>query len=393
MKNIQFTINTTSIISLNFIIWGLISCLYSLQLSDLLNRVDIMKIYFIGLLVPFMFFVGYLISHIIINGTVNIKRKKVMFINLDKLLLRTKSLSFVFSFLVLFEFLYSGYVPLFSMINGSEISHFDFGISSLHGLIMSIGALLFTTWFFIYYLNKNKIALIWIIFILVLFALMVTRKMMVVSFIQALLLVYLLRTDNKIIFKFLLFSILGSIVFGIIGDIRTGREIFISLSQFTVEYPEWLPTGFGWIYIYVTTPIANFVSAMELDLPLTYDFTFLKGLLPSVIRSFFFEQQDGFLHNDWQISSAFNVSTGFIDIYLSFGIFGVMAFNFLLGFVFNLLIYKSKSIKFFLITVMYSNIILLLLFTNNFFNLNTVSQLLFAYLLFGFRVSSNGIRS
>lgn len=388
-NNIQFSVNTTTLISLNFIIWSGITFLYSLHLSDLLGKVDTLKVYFISMSIPFIFLFGFLIAHIVLDNEVNIKKKKLININVTKLISKTKTLSFIFIGLVTFEFVYSGYIPLISMIKGNAISHFNFGIHSLHGMVMSFGALLFTTWFFIFYITKNKTALFWVILILLLFALMVTRKMMVVSILQSTLLVFFLRSNNKVLYKIIFGGLLFPIIFGIIGDIRTGRELFLSLSHFTVAYPEWLPTGFGWTYIYITTPIANLVSAIDMTTNLTYDFTFLKGLLPSVIRVFFFEVDDNAFDNEWQISGAFNIATGFLGIYKSFGFTGIFIFNFILGFLYKVVLLKTNQLKYFLILVIFSSITILLLFSNNFFNLNTASQLIFAYLIFGLHFSSN----
>lgn len=62
---------------------------------------------------------------------------------------KKKRLIFLWCGLILFsffEFLYFGYVPMFSMISGKKISHFDFGIASLHGLLLA-GYLFFLLYF------------------------------------------------------------------------------------------------------------------------------------------------------------------------------------------------------------------------------------------------------
>ncbi|MAU37613.1 MAG: hypothetical protein CMD14_09660 [Flavobacteriales bacterium] len=382
MNNVSFRLNTTSLISLNFIVWGIVSFLYSLHFSDLLAKVDSSKVYLVGISVPIVFLFGFFIAHLFITQSFNIKTSKLLDVNLNNLKRRTLFLTIIFFGLSLFEFFYSGYIPLLSMLQGSNISHFEFGIGSLHGLVMSLGSLLFTSWFFVYYIKRNKSALFWMACILLFFALMVTRKMMVVALLQSVLLVFFLRKNNKVVFKFVFFGFLFLIIFGVIGDIRTGRELFLSLSNFNVKYPDWLPTGFGWIYIYITTPIANLVNAIEMNQALTYDFSFLQGLFPSIIRELFFVVDTNAFDNRWQVSEAFNVATGFISIYTSFGLIGCIIFNFILGVVYKILIAKTNTLKYFLILIIFSNLTLLLLFSNNFFNLNTVSQLFFAYILF-----------
>ena len=383
MKGMEFAVNTTSLLSLNFLAWWGCTLLYSLSLSYLLVEVDVTKVYIIGLSTPLVFLAGYIFAHMAFTKSTTIKTKKIIRIIPSKLTRQTMLLTSFFFALVLFEFIYSGYVPLISMISGVRISHFDFGLPGLHGMILSIGALLFTMWFFIYYISNNKRALAWALIILIVFALMVTRKMIVVSVLQAVLLAFFLRDNNKVVFKYAIVSLLVLIVFGVVGDIRTGRELFLSLANFTVKYPEWLPTGFGWVYIYMTTPILNLVSGIDTAGGITYDLSFMKGLLPSFLREFFFEVDNDAFDNDWQVSGAFNVATGFLGIYFSFGYLGVIIFNFVLGFIYKLIITKITDIKLFLVTIVFSALTLLMLFTNNFFNLNTVSQMIFIYVLFG----------
>ncbi|CAG9297713.1 O-antigen polymerase [Celerinatantimonas diazotrophica] len=385
MKYIYFTINTTSLLSLNFIVWGSVSILYAFHLSDLLGKVNGEDVYFAGLLIPLTFFIGYLSSLLMLNKTKKIKLRKNIVINIDKLQRKTKMLSFVFFISLILEIAYSGYIPLLSMVRGANLSQFTFGIHGLHGMLMSFGALLSLTWFLIFYVTKHKSALVWVFFIFLLFALVVTRKMIIVSFLQIVILMFFLRRNNKIVLKFIIYGFLLLLVFGFIGDIRTGRELFLSLSHFNVPYPNWLPTGFGWVYIYVTTPIANFINGISMIHTCSYDLSFLKGLLPSFIRMFFFKIDSNKFDNDWQISGAFNVATGFLGIYKSFGISGVIVFNFLLGWIYNMIICSAKNLNNLITVVVFSNITILLLFTNNFFNLNTVSQIVFAYMLFGFK--------
>jgi len=173
------------------------------------------------------------------------------------------------------------------------------------------------------------------------------------------------------------------LLFGWIGDIRTGRELFLELSYLNVEYPEWLPSGFGWVYIYVTTPIANLANAIEMNIAPSFTFDFLSGLFPSVIRGLFFNVNvDGF-SNEWQISSSFNVGTGFIQIFTSLGYLGVIAFTFILGFIYKIIILKTHNLHYFLILIIFAECSLFLIFGNNFQNLNTASQFIFAYIIYG----------
>lgn len=372
------------LLKLVLLIWIAVSLLYSMYLSDLLEHATKITVFSIGLSIPFFFFIGYFIAKLVFFK--RSKDNKLLRVNMNVFKMKVKKLSLFFVLIVFIEFAYERFIPLISMMRGGSLSHFDFGIPSLHGLLMSLGALLFTSWYFIYHIEKRRVSMIWMFSIITLFILLVTRKMMVICIFQTILLSLTLRTSNTVFFKYIFIALIILIIFGILGDIRTGRELFLSLSHFTIDYPEWLPTGFGWIYIYITTPLANLINAMQMDLPVSYDLDFIQGLFPSIIRNKFFTiTEDNFGHV-WQVSGAFNIGTGFMAIYLSLGYIGFFIFNVILGFTYRLIELFSFKIGFFLLLIVFSSCTLLLIFSNNFFNLNTASQMLFSYIFFGIQL-------
>ncbi|POP52213.1 hypothetical protein C0068_14535 [Zhongshania marina] len=302
---------------------------------------------------------------------------------------RLRWLTFLFVILALVEFLYAGYVPLLSMALGRSISHFAFGIPSLHGMVLSLGATLATGWFFVYLAGeRQKFKLAAVVMILIVFALFVSRKMIMVTIFQALLM--LLMFDRTVKTKLVVIGcgVIGVLLFGVIGDIRTGRNVIIGLSRLKVEYPEFLPTGLLWFYIYVTTPLANLVNAMQLSLPATYSFSFLGGLLPTdSIREFFFPgaNYSGELafDNYYQISDSFNVGTGFVKFYESFGAVGVFLSSSVFYGVTVFFLNFTRSVAGFLSFIVCFQCLSFLIFANNFLNLNTIFQIFFLYFIVG----------
>lgn len=371
------------LLSLVFVVWLSVSMLYILYLSDLLEHATLKDVLVTGLSIPLSFLLGYLCAKIALYRRSN--QYTVLKVNISLFKSRVIKLTLFFIIIVMIEFVYERYIPLISMISGANISHFAFGIPSLHGLLMSLGSLLFTSWFLIYHIEKKRIAIYWMFSILLLFILLVTRKMLVICIFQTILLSLTLRKNNKVFVKYFFIALIILLVFGILGDIRTGRELFLSLSHFTIDYPEWLPTGFGWIYIYLTTPLANLINAVQMHIPFTYNLDFMQGLFPSIIRNVFFEINEDKFGHIWQISGAFNIGTGFIGIYLSFGFLGIFIFNTLIGFLYRFIELLSFNIHYFFILIIFSSCTLLLVFSNNFFNLNTASQMLFSYLFFGYQ--------
>jgi len=376
MVKLNFSLSKRIIV----ISWLLTVGLVCLELSDLFAVIDFSNMFFIGVLIPLFMLVGFYLFSI----EFPVVNKNIVVIGLDLNLITRKLnlFSIIFFALVVGEFLLEGYVPIISMFQGQAISQFDFGVASLHGFLMSFGSMLFTGWFFVFHIKKDKKALFFMSLILIFFVLVVTRKMIAVSLIQAFLVAFLLRGNNKFILKTMVVFLVFVIVFGWIGDIRTGRELFLSLSHFKSEYPEWLPTGFAWVYIYITTPLVNLVNAFQISQDPTFDFSFLGGIFPSVVRGYLFELNNDPFGNYWQISGAFNVGTGFMPLYLSFGLLGVFFFSFGVGFMFAFIKYKLNNFTWFLIYIVVFQCSVLLIFNNNFFNLNTVSQVVFSFLFY-----------
>lgn len=377
------TLNIRYMTSIYAAIWIIVVIFVAMGISELTEVVDFSGVLLFGFGIPLTFILGYASASVLLPGGMRFRPKKILQVNVQTLESKTTLLSYIFICIASLEFVVEGYVPLILMAKGADISHFDFGIQSVHGFLMSLGALLFTCWFVIYNisLTSRKKCLFFMSIIICFFALSVTRKMIVVAFIQAAIVAYTMRKNNTIFIKVIIASLLCTFAFGAIGDIRISRELFLDLSRIP-NYPEWLPSGLGWVYIYITTPVLNLTNAYSLSPAPTFDFSFMLQWLPSFIRSIFiqYDQADSFL-NFWQISGAFNVGSGFMPIYLSFGIVGVFLFSYITGLIYKIISSKISNIAWFLVFTIYTECLYLLIFNNNFFNLNTASQMAFAFFL------------
>ncbi|MEN0617390.1 O-antigen polymerase [Klebsiella indica] len=370
-------------------IWLGVFFLYSMKLSELL----IFPISEIGstviiIIVPFLlgYFVFSLINRLAPKKKLNEQSYEIDFyFGAKKTLKKTRNLTFIFFTLVIIEIAIAGYIPLISMAMGHTVSQFTFGIPSLHGFVLAFGCLLAASNYYDYICFKNKRSLWLALLIIFIFVLLVTRKMIMVSFIQ-LGMIYLITTKVRIktIFLVIFSVLLIFILFGYIGDIRTGRQLFIQLAHPSFEYPEWLPSGFMWAYIYIVTPIINLTNAIHMGQTDT-NLNFLCSLLPKVARGALecaVTDEDAF-GRSYQISGAFNVGSGYIEIFLSQGLVGMSVFSFIHGlissYVFNRVKKKKSTILLFSVI---SQINLLLIFGNGYLNLNVLAQIPIALLFF-----------
>ena len=370
-------------------IWLSVYFLYTLGLSDLLIF-PVSEISYTVFIIISPFLVGYFLFSTIDRLAPKKKKNynyevKDFYYGANKALKKTKLLTTIFFGLVFFEIAIAGYIPLLSMAAGQTISQFSFGIPSLHGFVLAFGCLLVASNYYDYICFKNRKSLVLAIFIIFVFVLLVTRKMIMVSFIQ-MGMIHLLTTKVKPKTIFLvIFSVLFVFVlFGYIGDIRTGRQLFIQLAHPSFDYPDWLPSGFMWAYIYIVTPIVNLTNAIHMG-QTDSNLNFLCTLLPKVARGALqcaVTDEDAFARS-YQISGAFNVGSGYIEIFLSQGVFGMVVFSFIHG-VISSYIYKrvNKKKPAILLFSVISQINLLLIFGNGYFNLNVLAQIPMALLLF-----------
>ncbi|WP_343928834.1 O-antigen polymerase [Pigmentiphaga daeguensis] len=371
-------------------VWLFVIFLYSLHLSGLVSFFstwEITKTIAI-FLVPFVLGYAIVAAGYRALGAGRYRRVAASVGRLESpeiLLRRLYFLTWLFALLVAFEIAVAGYVPLLSLLTGSSVSHFEFGISSLHGFVMALGALIATAAYYLY-LQYGVKKCIWLVLaILAVFIALVTRKIFVVIVLQ-MGAIYIYLRGIKSPRRLLAIGVLilcAVYVFGLVGDLRGPRENFLSLARPTFKYPDWLPSGFMWVYIYIVTPIVNFANALKVVLVDDYNFGFLCQVIPSVVRGEMnCVSEFGRFERPYQVSGAFNVATGYIGLYSSLDVWGVMGFSFFHGIAASF-IYKKLSphLKPVLLYSVVMQLTLLQVFSP-LFNLNVLAQIPLIYMAF-----------
>ena len=226
----------------------------------------------------------------------------------------------------LFEMIYSGGLPVFWYAVGSEKSYFDFGIPSLHGLMNSVGlvVVLLATYQSLVENNRKRqkqyIGII--VFIIFYYLCLITRQVIICAIIE--IFVVLLLIKPKIVKRYILpITIVGVIVFGIIGNFRTGYEAFLNVSLIDTDINPML-IGVYWVYMYLTMTVANINNLLSFP-PMNLGASVIfNQYLPSVISDVLTQ---GHLLEDtsmYLVSQAFNVSGYFVNFYMAYGVLGVI---------------------------------------------------------------------
>lgn len=193
--------------------------------------------------------------------------------------------------LFILETFSAGGLPLLGLLGiGKQVNYVDFGIPSLHGFVNSLSyASLLVAFYQIYTGSTWKTRAfhprICIYLVTGCLILQLHRAVIMAAIIQAFAL-YLYFNYRRRRLRILLFFLIPVLLFGFLGDIRSGREHFLALAGLP-DYPAYLPTGFAWIYLYLVTPFVNTLANANY---LNYsDHTFLPfetltSAIPSFIR-------------------------------------------------------------------------------------------------------------
>lgn len=359
-------------------IWGGVYFLYYLKYSELLIYSGCDALYVLALVV-FPFFVGYFFNFFLYKNNGNkvyIETRRSVF----ELSARISKWFKVWIAFTIMEIFLSGGVPLLWLIQGSSKTYFDFGIGSLHGLLNALLLSLSLVSFYLYKLTGAYKNLSIPIFVVFWGVVVISRNLIIVNTLQIIILnLVFSRVSIKRICSVIVLSFLIIIAFGIIGDMRSGKDEFIKLAVVSDNYPLSLPSGFLWIYMYITTPFNNLIHTIITTQP-EWNYSLKNAtalLLPSVIRNVFYDPTEFFKGN--LISEAFNVSTAFLDVYKDIGFVGILIEATVAGFVSGFLWKKNSRYSIIAFSII-SQCNILSVFFNHYFYLPIIFQFFFVWL-------------
>jgi oligosaccharide repeat unit polymerase len=166
------------------------------------------------------------------------------------------------------------------------------------------------------------------------------------------------------------------LIFGFIGDLRSGAEAFKELALPTKQYPDWLPSGVLWVYIYVTTPINNLLFTAHTFSPLNSLLipNTAATLFPSVLRTAIYGNELGQAVSGNLVTAAFNVSTAYLGPFEDYGMFGIIMFSAFAALTSQYFWYRA-SLRDILIFAVLTQCLLFTLFYNLFLALPVIAQL------------------
>lgn len=302
----------------------------------------------------------------------------------------------IWFFVEIIEVLYSGGVPVLWKIIGSSKGYFDFGIPSVHGLMNAFGLVIITMATYLYEKtrkidHKRNFWLWGIIGVMLGFYCVILTRQVLISAVLQIVVMKLLFVSGKTWRKVVIWGIVGVIggvmVFGVLGNFRTGYENFLRVSAIKDE-PNEIMAGPLWVYMYLTMTITNINEMVGLGID---DFGInwvLQRRIPSVLDdtvSFTNTRKINYL-----VVTSYNASGFFSDYYLALGNNGVAAISSLYGLLggyFWFRLRTKRNAKYMIYYAIYMQFILLSFFADYLVFFADGTQLIIVYLIFKIRES------
>jgi oligosaccharide repeat unit polymerase len=223
----------------------------------------------------------------------------------------------------LIEIFLGGGFPLIWVILGIPKGYTEFGIPTFHGLMNGLFFFFITTFALDYFIHGGKKRLFKFIPFLLWPVMMLGRGIFLGAMLQigAIYLICKPLSLSRIIL--ILVAVFGMILsFGLIGDTRqTGNPFAYLVNPEYRSLMEILPSGFLWVYVYVTSPMGNLIANIETVRPSYFPVQTLGALLPSILRDKF---QSGAEDPIELIDDNLNVSTLYANFLADYGVIGAL---------------------------------------------------------------------
>ena len=370
-------------------LWLSVMILYSFRLSNILlpwTQTSLLFLFF-SMLAFLSGWIFYLLitKRLVVSPKLKIEIYRSWLFSQD-VSNKIRNLTFVFITGYLIEVLYVGNLPILSLFGiGQNIIYTEFGFAGIHGLFNACLFVVCNILFFRQILRPSKRRNTLLIIFSLIPLLFVSRQFLSSLFIQYAFIYFLAFPDKplkllqyiKKYTKYLLAIITAVLIFGYIGDIRFSREGILYLSQPTFEYPDYLPSGLIWVYIYISSPINNLIANCDIVEPSYLPMQLIGGIIPSFARELFYSIT-GYIPTAWYLpDQVFNVSSIHRKFIMDFGLFITPILYFLISYITTKIMDISRFIpKYGLVLVVILHGIFLSFFADLLFHLVFISQIL-----------------
>ncbi len=366
--------------------WVSTLILYSMQLTT-----NIVPMSMRGLIMILMNMLSVSLFYFLFNCSVASNRSVMKQNALQDDLLKKfiKGLGLIWVLGTLFEIYYCQGFPLYWRLTGNSKLYIDFGIHSMHGIMNACFLQLLTMLMYLY-LKKPSYSTLLLILLLSIWPILMLGRGIMLSELLQITCVYLLfsKINFKKITYLFFFGLVTLFLFGFLGDLRQSANPFVYLIRRDVSsFFETMPTGFLWIYVYITAGLSNLFYNIDSVIP-DYNFTHsLANLMPSAIREYLelARPNNPFIFVD----PSLNTSTAYAGYVSDFGFLGGF---FMMAFVQFIccLVYRScqqdKLWSIFAYSVLFQ-VLIFSVFYDMFFLLPTLFQFVICFVFYWYSYS------
>lgn len=297
--------------------WIITLILYGLKGTD--NLVDLdLSLTVIFLLMLALFFLASSVPLLLLpKRQIDIRNTDVNSVRLESVI---KWLVLLWVFGSALDIGYSGGLPLVWAFTGSAKNYTDFGIPSFHGLINSFYFALMGCLFLRFKLTGDRRYLAYSVIFCFWPVIMLGRGIMLTVIVQlAIIQIFYSGISFRKLFSLVSFAVVVIVFFGLLGDLRGSENPFQGIvSAGYEEIFEMLPSGFLWVYIYITSPLSNLAYNYADLVPVGEFYYSSVNLFPTFLRPEELDRADNFLF----VNEALNVSTIFASSHSDFGMAG-----------------------------------------------------------------------
>ena len=358
--------------------WLFVLFIYSFRLSYLLDPIEPATVVLVlGTSVSFI--AGWMLESLPYRGRLAASDISLdalgPVINSPRVGRRLKAIWIIFVLGISFEIAFFGGVPFLGLIGIGSLAYGDFGIPGFHGVL---NALFYTgciVTFARILLGSSKRAWPLWIFSIAYPILMVSRQVLISVLVQYLFIYFSIRRPSpRILVRTGILFIATLLVFGYVGDARSGRDAIIYIAAPTFDYPDWLPSAFIWVYIYLASPLNNVNHNIDIA-PNYFPLETAGTFIPSFARDDFLAASGA--TQQWDlVATELNVSSLLQSFLTDFGVGGAIVFTLLCGVAFSRLRRRAatSAAAFFMVIVVLHGLALSF-FTNLLFHLVFVFEM------------------
>ena len=255
---------------------------------------------------------------------------------------RLKAIWIIFLLGISFEIAFFGGVPVLGLIGIGSLSYGDFGIPGLHGVLNALFYTGCVVTFARVLLGSSKRVWLLTVTSIVYPILVVSRQVLISMLVQYLFIYFSIRRPSaRILVRTGVLVIATLLVFGFVGDARSGRDAIIYIAAPTFDYPDWLPSAFIWVYIYMASPINNVNHNIDIT-PNYIPLETAGSFIPSIVRDDFLAASGA--TQQWDlVNSDLNVSSLLQSFLTDFGVGGAIVFTLLCGVMFSWLRRRAST--------------------------------------------------